>query len=119
VTQVRSPHAEAPTIYLYEGVPGGVGLAERLWARHAELVGGAADLVAACDCESGCPSCTGPRPPGGDAEVNAKILVLRLLAALGAAGLGNAPGGADPAEPVPQRAGLAASPVRITVPVRP
>ena len=26
VTQVRSPHAEAPTIYLYEAVPGGIGL---------------------------------------------------------------------------------------------
>src|SRR5664280_1231401 len=88
VAQVRSPHAEAPTIYLYEAVPGGVGLAERLWARHAELVGGAAELVAACGCESGCPSCTGPRPPGGDAEVNAKSLVLRLLAALGAARAG-------------------------------
>ena len=25
VTQVRSPHHEAPTIYLYEAVPGGVG----------------------------------------------------------------------------------------------
>jgi len=84
VTQVRSPHAEAPTIYLYEAVPGGVGLAERLWARHAELVGGAAELVAACGCESGCPSCTGPRPPGADDQVDAKGLALRLLAALGA-----------------------------------
>ncbi len=84
VTQVRSPHAEAPTIYLYEAVPGGVGLAERLWARHAELVAGALELVAACGCESGCPSCTGPRPPGADDQVDAKGLVLRLLAALGA-----------------------------------
>ncbi len=32
VSQVRSPHHEAPTIYLYETVPGGVGLAERLFA---------------------------------------------------------------------------------------
>ena len=29
VSQVRSPHHEAPTIYLYEAVPGGVGLAGR------------------------------------------------------------------------------------------
>jgi DEAD/DEAH box helicase domain-containing protein len=33
VTQVRSPHAEEPTIYLYESVPGGIGLSERLWQR--------------------------------------------------------------------------------------
>ena len=43
VTQVRSPHAEEPTIYLYEAVPGGIGLSERLWERHDELVAGAAD----------------------------------------------------------------------------
>ena len=40
VSQVRSPHHEAPTIYLYEAMPGGVGLSERLFARHAELVDG-------------------------------------------------------------------------------
>ena len=37
VTQVRSPHADEPTIYLYESVPGGIGLAERLFERHDEL----------------------------------------------------------------------------------
>ena len=82
VSQVRSPHQESPTIYLYEAMPGGVGLSERLFARHDELVAGAADLVAACSCESGCPACTGPRL---DPEVDAKALALRLLQALGAA----------------------------------
>ena len=45
VTQVRSPHSEAPTIYLYEAVPGGIGLSERLWQRHDELVLGARALI--------------------------------------------------------------------------
>ncbi len=81
VTQVRSPHAEEPTIYLYEAVPGGIGLAERLWQRHDELIEGAADLIASCACEGGCPSCTGPRlEPGMDA----RALALRLLRELGA-----------------------------------
>lgn len=67
VAQVRSPHAERPVIYLYEAVPGGVGLAARLWERHAGLVAGALDLVRACGCEGGCPACVGPfgdGPPG-------------------------------------------------------
>jgi DEAD/DEAH box helicase domain-containing protein len=81
VTQVRSPHAEEPTIYLYEAVPGGIGLSERLWQRHDELVAGAAALVAACGCDGGCPACTGPRLEPG---VDAKGLALRLLAELGA-----------------------------------
>jgi DEAD/DEAH box helicase domain-containing protein len=76
VTQVRSPHSEAPTIYLYEAVPGGVGLSERLWKRHDELVAGARALIEACACDAGCPACTGPRL---DPEVNGKALALRLL----------------------------------------
>ena len=84
VAQVRSPHDGLPTIYLYEAIPGGVGLAERLWQRHAELVEGAADLVASCGCEGGCPSCTGPRPAGGEVGLDARVLALRLLSRLGA-----------------------------------
>ncbi len=79
VAQVRSPHFARPVIYLYEGVPGGVGLAPRLYDRHAELVEGALDLVRRCPCEAGCPACTGPRlETGGDG----KALARRLLAAL-------------------------------------
>ena len=81
VTQVRSPHAEEPTIYLYESVPGGIGLSERLWQRHDELLAGAADLIAACSCDAGCPACTGPRL---EPNVDAKRLALRLLNELGA-----------------------------------
>jgi len=79
VSQVRSPYSDAPTIYLYEAMPGGVGLSERLWTRHEELVRGASDLITACECDTGCPACTGPRL---DPSVDAKALALRLLAAL-------------------------------------
>jgi DEAD/DEAH box helicase domain-containing protein len=81
VTQVRSPHSEQPTIYLYEAVPGGVGLSERLWDRHAELLSAAAGLIAACDCDMGCPACTGPRL---EPDIDSRALALRLLAELGA-----------------------------------
>ncbi len=81
VAQVRSPHAEEPTIYLYESVPGGVGLSERLWQRHDELLAAAADLIATCGCDGGCPSCTGPRL---EPEIDARALALRLLVELGA-----------------------------------
>jgi DEAD/DEAH box helicase domain-containing protein len=81
VTQVRSPHSEQPTIYLYEAVPGGIGLSERLWDRHADLLAGAADLIASCGCDAGCPACTGPRL---EPDVDARALALRLLTELGA-----------------------------------
>ncbi len=79
VSQVRSPHSQAPTIYLYESVPGGVGLSERLFERHAELLAGAAELIGGCECESGCPACTGPRL---EPDVDAKDLAVRLLRVL-------------------------------------
>jgi DEAD/DEAH box helicase domain-containing protein len=79
VSQVRSPHNQSPTVYLYEAVPGGVGLSERLFDRHDELIAGAADLLAGCGCASGCPSCTGPRL---EPDVDAKALSLRLLRTL-------------------------------------
>jgi DEAD/DEAH box helicase domain-containing protein len=82
VAQARSPHLGQPVIYLYEGVPGGVGLAARLFERHAELVGGALDLVRRCPCEAGCPACTGPRLETGG---NGKRLADRLLAVLAGA----------------------------------
>jgi DEAD/DEAH box helicase domain-containing protein len=90
VSQVRSPHSQEPTVYLYESVPGGVGLSERLFERHAELIAGAADLIGGCGCASGCPACTGPRL---EPDVDAKALTLRLLGALVAetAGAGDAP----------------------------
>jgi DEAD/DEAH box helicase domain-containing protein len=81
VAQVRSPHQESPTIYLYEAIPGGVGLSERLFGRHEELVVGAAELIRECACEAGCPACTGPRL---EPNVDAKALALRLLDDLGA-----------------------------------
>jgi DEAD/DEAH box helicase domain-containing protein len=81
VAQVRSPHSEEPTIYLYEAIPGGVGLSERLWQRHDELLEMAAALVVACPCDAGCPACTGPRL---EPQVSPKALALRLLGELGA-----------------------------------
>jgi DEAD/DEAH box helicase domain-containing protein len=79
VAQVRSPHAERPLVYMYDAVPGGVGLAERLFDRRAELVGGALALVEGCPCDAGCPACVGPRIDGGG---SAKAAARRLLAML-------------------------------------
>ena len=45
VAQVRSPHAERPVIYLYEAVPGGVGLSPRLFERAAACRGAGPDRV--------------------------------------------------------------------------
>lgn len=60
VAQVRSPHLGRPVVYLWETVPGGVGLAVRLFERTGALLAGALELVEGCDCDLGCPACVGP-----------------------------------------------------------
>jgi DEAD/DEAH box helicase domain-containing protein len=46
-----------PTIFIYDGHPGGVGIARRGFEQFALLVADAACLVGECPCSDGCPSC--------------------------------------------------------------
>jgi DEAD/DEAH box helicase domain-containing protein len=48
-----------PTLFLYDALPGGVGLARRIYERAEELFERAARLVASCTCRAGCPACIG------------------------------------------------------------
>jgi len=68
-----------PTVVLYDQVPAGIGFSERLFALHDDLLADARDVVQACECVSGCPSCTGP---GGEDGWGGKAETLALLKAL-------------------------------------
>lgn len=69
-----------PTLYLFDATPGGVGFAEACFERFSELVRSATELVSACSCGIGCPSCVGPPPPGSDGRALA-LAVLQAAAA--------------------------------------
>jgi DEAD/DEAH box helicase domain-containing protein len=60
VPQVKAIHNKQPTIFFYDRYPGGVGLSERLYEVHGELIAEAKRLIAGCQCLSGCPACVGP-----------------------------------------------------------
>jgi DEAD/DEAH box helicase domain-containing protein len=73
-----------PTIFLYDTVAGGIGLASRLYEEREELLRRARHLIETCDCEEGCPGCIGPNASDGDEpEAARKKLVLGLLDAVG------------------------------------
>lgn len=76
---VRDTFTREPTIYLYDNCPGGVGLCEKVYDILPMLLDRAAEAIAACPCENGCPSCVGPA-----AEVGAsgKQTALRILGRL-------------------------------------
>ncbi|WP_228559751.1 MULTISPECIES: DEAD/DEAH box helicase [Myxococcus] len=81
-----------PTLFLYDNVPGGVGLAARLYDQRDELLSRARRLLEACTCEDGCPACIGPAAGAmpGQAPVDPhprKRLALEVLSALGIAGM--------------------------------
>ncbi|SDN32215.1 DEAD/DEAH box helicase [Alkalicoccus daliensis] len=79
VPEVKSVHAELPTLYLYDKYPGGIGLAERIYAQSSIVMEKALHFVWNCPCEGGCPSCTGI--PGSE-DRKEKAWVLKLLSYL-------------------------------------
>ena len=56
-----------PTIFLYDHIPGGVGLAPRLFEQREELLARGRSLIESCSCKEGCPACIGP-PAGAPEE---------------------------------------------------
>jgi DEAD/DEAH box helicase domain-containing protein len=51
------PQTGGPTIFIYDGHPGGVGITRQAYQRFEELCRDARQLIAECPCKSGCPSC--------------------------------------------------------------
>lgn len=49
-----------PTLFLYEHIPGGTGLSERIFEERDVLLARARTLVEGCPCIYGCPACVGP-----------------------------------------------------------
>lgn len=73
---------ELPTIFVYDGHAGGVGISRQGFERFAEWVSDARDLVRDCPCESGCPSCIQSPKCGNWNEPLDREAALRLLDAL-------------------------------------
>ncbi|CAM3738597.1 DEAD/DEAH box helicase [Alkalicoccus chagannorensis] len=79
VPEVKAPHNQLPTIFLYDRYPGGIGLADRLYHDADTVLQKAASYIAGCPCSHGCPSCTGM----AEAELAVKDWTIYLLEAAG------------------------------------
>jgi DEAD/DEAH box helicase domain-containing protein len=51
------PDTGLPTVFIYDGHPGGVGITERGFAQFEGWVADTARMLAGCPCDHGCPSC--------------------------------------------------------------
>jgi len=65
-----------PNLYIYDAYPGGIGFSEPLFRAHDLLIHKTRELIAACACDEGCPSCVGP---AGDLAPRAKESALAIL----------------------------------------
>ena len=68
-----------PNLYLYDNYPGGIGQSAPLYKLAERALAQTAELIAACPCEIGCPSCVGPV---GEVGEKGKAAALRILGGL-------------------------------------
>jgi DEAD/DEAH box helicase domain-containing protein len=71
-----------PNLYLYDTYPGGIGQSAPLYRLTPQLLRQTAELLGACACEAGCPSCVGPV---GEIGERGKEVATRILTELMAA----------------------------------
>ena len=65
-----------PNLYLFDAYPGGIGFSEPIYRAHEILMQRTRELIIACACAQGCPSCVGPT---GDLVPRAKEATLAIL----------------------------------------
>ena len=76
------PQVGKPAVFIYDGYPGGVGLAERCYSVLEELLEKTLEMVETCECETGCPACIqSPKCGSGNVPLDKEgaILVLKML----------------------------------------
>jgi DEAD/DEAH box helicase domain-containing protein len=78
---------EAPTIFVYDGHPGGAGFSERAYHVAAEWLRATREAIASCACDHGCPSCVqSPKCGNGNEPLSKDGAVCVLDAVLQAIG---------------------------------
>ncbi|MGC4849545.1 DEAD/DEAH box helicase [Micromonospora sp. DT15] len=73
------PDTEAPTVFVYDGHPGGAGFAERAYGTAAAWLRATRDAIAECGCEAGCPSCVQSPKCGNGNNPLSKPDAIRVL----------------------------------------
>jgi DEAD/DEAH box helicase domain-containing protein len=76
------PQTGVPTIFIYDGHPGGVGITRTAFGRFEELCEDARRLIAGCPCVAGCPSCVQSPKCGNLNEPLSKAGALLVLEGL-------------------------------------
>ncbi|MET8689555.1 DEAD/DEAH box helicase [Streptomyces sp. NPDC004732] len=83
------PDTLLPTVFVYDGHPGGAGFAERAFHTAREWLTATRQAIASCECEAGCPSCIqSPKCGNGNDPLHKRGAVRLLSVLLRDAGVG-------------------------------
>ncbi|WP_416210105.1 DEAD/DEAH box helicase [Frankia sp. Cr1] len=82
VSTALHPDTGRTTVFVYDGHPGGAGFAERGFLRGEPWLRATRDVIAACECTAGCPSCVQSPKCGNGNEPLDKPAARRLLEAV-------------------------------------
>ena len=74
---VKDTFTGRPTLFLYDSVTGGIGLADKAFDMMPVLLQRALETIESCPCANGCPSCIGT--PSANGKRDAVVLIRRLL----------------------------------------
>lgn len=78
------PQLHKSAVFIYDGTPGGIGLASRGFDMLEALLQKTVELMASCACELGCPSCIhSPRCGSGNKPLDKEAALLLARALLG------------------------------------
>jgi len=75
----ESARSFEPDLFLFDNYPGGIGQSQPLFVLTTSLLAGAMDVLGACSCDDGCPSCVGPI---GEVGERGKIAAVQILTKL-------------------------------------
>lgn len=88
VSTARHPDTGQPTVFVYDGYPGGAGFTEHGFHVARAWLGATRDVIAGCPCRSGCPSCVqSPKCGNGNDPLDKDRAVALLDLLLAAPGL--------------------------------
>jgi DEAD/DEAH box helicase domain-containing protein len=76
------PQVGAAAIFIYDGIPGGAGMARQAFEQAEQLFDYTINTIMQCPCESGCPSCVhSPKCGSGNRPMDksAALLILKYL----------------------------------------
>lgn len=86
VSIAAAPKTGLPTVFIYDGYPGGAGVAELAYAASQRHLASTAELLETCSCSAGCPSCVqSPKCGNGNEPLNKHAALALLRTTLGPA----------------------------------